>query len=243
VGSIEDIGEATVGFLHRVFYYVLGVLIWLIKVSRSGAKWLNDNVKIYQYFERRNIELRDYVVLKAQVATLIFLVSAVVFVFELLSIRVLAFLFIVFGSYSLYLALVQLKGYFSDDYPAYRAFFLSYLAISVLLIIVKFVKPTVDFVFPFFHFLVLSAVSVVVVSYLFKQKYGRNYTFGKVVKDGDFITVRVNYDLRSSVKRGVHTLENKTDAKEGDVVKLLVEASGFNLRGGRILGPVPSDYE
>lgn len=241
MGSIDDIGEATVTFLSRVFYYAVGVLIWLIKASRSLGKLLGKNIKVYHYLEKRDIELKDYVVLKAQVATLIFLASAVVFVFGFLSIRVLAFLFIVFGSYSLYLALVQLKEHFSDDYPAYRAFFLSYLAISVLLVIVKFVKPTVNFVFPFFHFLLLSAVSVAAVSFLFKRKYSRNYTFGRVVKGGDFITVRVNYDLRSSVKRGVHTFENRVNAKEGDVVKLLVESDRFNLRGSRVVGPVPSD--
>jgi uncharacterized membrane protein len=240
MGSIEEIGETIITSLSRVFYYVIGVLIWSIKASRSTFRKLNENIKIYQYFEKRDIEFGDYVVLKAQVATLVFLAASVGFVFGFLSIRILA-LFVVFGAYSLYLTLLQLKEHFLDDYPAYRTFFLSYFAISVLLVVVKFLKPTVNFVFPFFHFLLLSAISVVVVSFLFKRKYGRNYTVGRVIKGGDFITVRVNYDLRSSVKRGVHTFENKVNAKEGDVVKLLVEGDRFNLRGSRIVGPVPLD--
>lgn len=237
MGSIEDIGDAIITFLNRVFYYAIGILIWLINAGRR----LMVNIKIYQYFERRNVELKDYIVLKAQAATLIFLMSAVVFVFGFLSIRILAFLFIVFGAYALYLTLVQLKGHFSDDYPAYRAFFLSYLAISVLLIAVKFVKPTVNFFFPFFHFLLLSMVSVAGVSFLFKRKYGRNYTFGRIIKGGDMIAVKVNYDIRSSVKPGVHTFENRANAKEGDVVKLLVESSRFNLRGSRVVGLAPAE--
>ena len=35
-------------------------------------------------------------------------------------------------------------------------------------------------------------ISVVGVSFLFKRKYGRNYTFGRVIKGGDSITVKVN---------------------------------------------------
>ncbi len=237
MGSIEDIGEAVMAVLSRVFYYAIGILIRLIGVSRSLGKRFRINV--YPYFERRNVELKDYIVLKAQATTLIFLMSAVVFVFGFLSVRILAFLFIVFGSYSLYLTLVQLKEHFSDDYPAYRAFFLSYLAISVLLVVVKFVKPAVNIIFPSFHILLLSMVSVAAVSLIFKHKYGRNYTFGRVVEGGDNITVKVNYDLCSSVKPGVHTFENRTNAKEGDIVKLLVESSSFNLRGSRVVGLAP----
>jgi uncharacterized membrane protein len=99
----------------------------------------------------------------------------------------------------------------------------------------------VNFVFPYFHLLLISAVSVVGTSYLFKRAYSRNYTFGRVTKGGDFITVKVNYDLRSSVRPGVHMFENKNNAKEGDIVKLLVQNSGLNLTGSRIVGVMPEE--
>jgi len=239
MGRIDDIGEAAVTFLSKAFYHMVGFLIWLIKIGEPLGKKLGENIKVYQYFERRNIELKDYVVLKAQVATAVLAVTAVVFVFELLSFKTLIILFVVFGGYSLYLVLVQLKELFFEEYSAYKVFFLSYLAISVILVILKFVKPTVNFVFPYFHFLLVASVSVVAVSILFKRKYGRNYTFGVVVKEGDIITVRVNYDLLSSTKRGTFLFENRTNAKEGDVVKLLVESSRFNLSGSKIVGPTP----
>lgn len=244
MGSIEDIGEAIIKVLNRVFYYMIGTLIWLVKVSRplgerlKGVISSRGNIKIYQYFERRNIELKDYTVLKAQAVTLLFLISAVVFVFGYLDVYILALLAL-FSAYSLRAMLPQLKGQFTDDYPAYREFFLSYFAISALLIVVKQIKPTVNYAFPFFHLLLLSVGSVVVFSYIFKRKYGRNYTFGRVIKDGDLITVKVNYDLCSSVKPGTHTFENRANAKEGDVVKLLVESKGLNLGGSRIVGPIP----
>ncbi len=237
MSRIDEIGEATVTFLSRVFYYVLGVLIWLIKLSRQVGKKLGGNIKIYQYFERRDIEFKDYVVLKAQVVTLVFLAASVGFVFGFLSVRVLA-MFAALGGYAMYLTLVQLREHFALDYPAYRTFFLSYFAISVLLVLVRFVKPTVNFVFPYFHLLLISVVSVVGASYLFKRKYARKYTFGRVTKGGDFISLKVNYDLCSSVKPGVHVFENKLNVKEGDVVKLLVESHGLNLQGSRVVGPM-----
>ncbi len=238
--SVDDIGDATVKFLSRLFYYVIGFLIWLIKTARPIGKKIGENAGFYSYFEKRNIEFKDYVVLKVQIATLVFLAASVGFVFGFIGLGILA-ISAVFGVYSLYLTHVQLKEHFLRDYPAYKTFFVSYFAISVLLVFVKYAKPTVNFVFPYFHLLAISAVSVVGFSYIFKRKYGRNYTFGRVTKGGDFMSVKVNYDLLSSVKPGVHTFENKGDAKEGDVVKLMVEASGLNLGGSRIVGPMPSE--
>jgi uncharacterized membrane protein len=242
VKSVDDIGDATVKFLSRLFYYVIGFLIWLIKTARPLGKKIGENAGFYSYFENRNIEFKDYVVLKVQVATLVFLAASVSFVFGFLGLRVLG-IFAVFGVYSLYLTHAQLKEHFRDDYHAYRAFFVSYFAISVLLVFVRFVKPTVNFVFPYFHLLAISAVSVVGASYLFKRKYGRNYTFGRVTKGGDFMSVKVNYDLLSSVKPGVHTFENRSEAKEGDIVKLMVEASGLNIGGSRVVGQMVEEKE
>lgn len=243
--SIEDIGEAIIRLANRAFYYGIGALIWLIKALRPVNERLRKNIglKISGYLEKRGIEPRDYTVLKTQISTLVFLMSAVLFVFGLLDIRSLVILLVAFGSCSLYLVLVQLKKYFSDDYPAYRAFFLSFLAISLMLVIVKFIKPTVDVIFPSFHFLLLAVFSVVAVSLFFKRKYGRNYTFGRVIEDGDNISVKVNYDIRSSIKPGVHTFQNTINANVGDVVKLLVESDRFNIRGSRIVGPVADGQE
>jgi uncharacterized membrane protein len=235
MGSVDDIGEATVRILSRTFYYMVGLLILLIKVFRSAGKWGGENIRAYPLFERRNIERKDFVVLKAQVATLLILGGSVGYVFGFLGAIVLVVLFAL-GAYSLYLTSAELREHFKPDYHAYRIFFLSYFAISLLLIVVRIIKPAVNFGFPQFHLLVVSTVSVVGASYLFKQRYARDYTFGRVTKDGDFMSVKVNYDLLSSVKPGVHVFENKTGAKEGDIVKLLVQSSGLNLQGSRVVG-------
>lgn len=116
---VEEIGEATVKVLSRAFYYVLGALIWLIRASRKLA----GKVNFYSLFKRRNVELKDYVVLKAQAVTLVFLAASVGFVFGLLSARVLAII-AALGVYSLYLTMVQIKEHFRSDYSAYKAFFL-----------------------------------------------------------------------------------------------------------------------
>lgn len=242
MGKIDDIGETAVRYLSRAFYYAIGFLIWLIKFSRPVVKKLGEKIKIYQYFEGRGIEFKDYVVLKAQIATLVFLAASVGFVFEFLSIRSLVILGVL-GIYSMYLALPQFEEHFTGDYPAYKTFFLSYFAISMILVFVKFVKPTVGYAFPYFHLLLISLVSVMGASYFFKRRYARNYTFGRVTKGGDFMSVKVNYDLCSSVRPGMHIFENKLNSKEGDIVKLLVQSSGLNLTGSRIVGVMPEEKE
>jgi uncharacterized membrane protein len=82
---------------------------------------------------------------------------------------------------------------------------------------------------------VLSIVFVGIVLAAFKKKYGREYTFGKVieVKD-DLVKVKVNYDICSSVKPGLHYFRYK-NVKEGDVVKLRTQRGFFTITGSKVV--------
>jgi uncharacterized membrane protein len=73
------------------------------------------------------------------------------------------------------------------------------------------------------------------ISVIFKKKYGRDYTFGKVIDiKNNTIKVKVNYDLRSSVKPGIYIFEKRLEAKKGDILKLKTERSFLNLRGSKV---------
>jgi uncharacterized membrane protein len=232
---LEKIGEVAIGFLSKVFYHSIGFLIKIIESTREINKRLKlgERINFYPFFEKRGVELKDYIVLKNQLSTLFFLVFAVFYIFELLGFKSLIFFLLVLGSYSLFLTF-SLREHFSDDFPAYRDFFLSYLGIATFLVVVKQVKPRMAVGFPFFHLFVLSIVLVVLVSFVFKRRYGRDYTFGRVIeRKGGLIKVKVNYDICSSVKPGVHTFRG--NAKKGDVVKLRTERGFFNLRGSRVV--------
>ncbi|MEE8167396.1 MAG: DUF2101 family protein [Candidatus Hydrothermarchaeales archaeon] len=228
MGLLEDLGEAALRVLNKVVYYIIGVLIKLIEFLKRVNQVLQRPV-IYSILQKRGIELRDYMVLKVQAVVLAFLILVVLFIFDFLTSIPFAVLGVLLVVYSLLLTF-SLKEYF-EEFEAYRDFFLSYLGISILLVLVKRVKPTLDFAFPYIHLVVISLVYIALFSTFFKKRYARDYTYGKVIAGGDPMTVKVNYDICASVKPGVLLFKNDVKAGEGDVVKLGVEKSFLNLRG------------
>ncbi|NOZ77207.1 MAG: DUF2101 domain-containing protein, partial [Euryarchaeota archaeon] len=136
MGILEDIGEATINIANRLAYIVLGILIAAVRTGGKGLQVLKK-VNLYPPFEKRGVEYRDYVVLKTQVATLVFLITAVTYIFTAVSPKLLALLLVLSGGCSLYLVFTDVKDSLPDDFAAYRDFFLSYLGISFLLILVK----------------------------------------------------------------------------------------------------------
>jgi uncharacterized membrane protein len=235
MGIIEDIGETAIKLGSRAVYHLLGILIKAVKVGDILYQRLSV-VTFYPIFEKRDVEYRDYVVLKTQTVTLLFLLSAVAYIFNAVSGRTLILASIISGGPALYLVFSQIKEHFGEDFDAYRDFFLSYLAISLLLIVVKRWKPIVGFAFPFAHLFIISILAIGMLSFVFRRKYGRDYTTGRVVEAGERVKVKVNYDIRAGVKPGRYTFDNVTGAKEGEVVKLKIDGGFLNLRGKKPVG-------
>jgi uncharacterized membrane protein len=232
----EEIGELTFRTASKVYYHALGFLIKFILWLRRLRAYLGEVEvrRVYPFFERRGVEFQDYVILKAQLFTFLFFIIAVLFIFNFISFGAALSLLVLSGLSSLFQAFGQVKKYFSQDYPPYRDFFLAYFIITLLLLIFKALMPRVSWRYPYIHFLLVSLIAVVAFSAYFRHRYARDYTFGRVVKAGSIARVKVNYDIRSGIKPGVHLLPNDVNAREGDIVKLRVEKSFFNLRGNRV---------
>jgi len=164
----------------------------------------------------------------------VLIIATVAYIFYWIRFKILILVFGIFGTYYLYLVISKVKLHY-ENHAAYTQYFMSIFGMLVLLTIVKVVKPTVAFVLlPEIHILVLSVILWVSISILFKSKYRRDYTFGRVMEAGNQVKVRVNYDLQANVTRGVHVLDNKVNAKEGDRVKLNIQWR--NLKASRIVG-------
>jgi uncharacterized membrane protein len=234
---VERIGEATFRAAGKVYYHALGFLIKLIILLRKLRTYLGevDARRIYPLFEKRGVEFQDYVILKTQLFTFLFFILAVLLIFNFISSKTALPLLVIFGLISLSLTFGQIREYFSEDYPPYRDFFLAYFSITILLLLFKVIVPQVAWRYPYIHFLIASLVAVAAFSTYFKRRYARDYTFGRVIKGGSIARVKVNYDIRAGVKPGVHFLPNEVNAREGDLVKLRVEESFFNLRGNRVV--------
>ncbi len=213
---LEQIGEAAINAAERL---------------AKALQWIN----FYPFFERREVGLKDYAVLKTQLASLAFLLSSVLFIFGFLSVKVFFVLAVIFGGGSL-LLISSLREYFEKDFAAYRDFFAAYLGISIALVLIKAVKPIFTEAFPSLHLVAFSIIYIAALSFLFKRKHGREYTFGRVIEGGEMLKIKVNYDIRSSVRPCIVALKNTVNAKEGDVLKLETKKSFLNLRGSKIAG-------
>lgn len=231
MGFFEALGEAAVQLANRAFYLLLGLLIEAIKLAREMDARFGSRINVYSYFEKRGIEAKDYFVLKLQISVLAFLLFSVLYIFKFASFRVFFLAALASSAYAARLLLEDARKHFGEDYPAYRDFFVFYPGASLLLVLVNYKKPAIGFAFPYLHLVALSLACILAFSYLFRKKYGRGYTFGRVIEGNGLLKVKVNYDIRANVKPGVHTFENRLNAKKGDVVKLKVEGSSFSLRG------------
>ncbi len=232
MGTLEELGEKAIEYSRRGIYYSLGVLIALLKVLQKATEGL-QRFSPYPALERRGVEFKDYLVLRAQVFTLGFLVLVILYIFDKLAGRSLVILGLVLGGPAV-LSVLSLREHFSG-YASYRDFFFSYLGISALLLTVKLVKPTVDFLFPQIHFVGIALAYILLFSYFFRTRYARNYTYGRVIEGGNTMKVKVNYDIASSIKPGIHLLKNDIQAKEGDRVKVAVSRGLLNLTGSKVI--------
>ncbi len=221
MGIVEDIGEETLRIAARIY-----------RVLASAASRAR-RVSLYPYFENRGIERGDYTVLQAQLAALVFLFFSVLYLFDFIATKTYA-VSLVTGAYPL-LLLPRMKGFYPEDYPAYRDFFFGYLAVALLLVVMKILAPWGRSYFPQLYTVVISIVYITAFSYFFKKKYGRGYTYARIVKGGSPAEVKLSYDLRAGVKPARAFLDNSVGAKEGDIVVVEVSRSALNLRGGKPL--------
>jgi uncharacterized membrane protein len=158
-------------------------------------------------------------------------VVSVAYIFGWVGAKATFMILLISGGASLVTVFKDVRENFPSDFEAYRDFFLSYLGISILLIALYTWKPMVNFTFPFIHIFLFSIVSIGLVSYGFKKRYGRDYTTGRVIGVAEKTSVKVNYDIRASVKPGIYSFENPSGVKVGDVAKLELDSSLLNLRG------------
>ncbi|NOZ59645.1 MAG: DUF2101 domain-containing protein [Euryarchaeota archaeon] len=233
----ERVGEATLRFAGRVYYHALGVVIRLILLTRELRSRAGEfeRRRLYPLLERRGVEFRDYVVLKAQLTTFGFFLVAVLLIFDFLSPRAGAVLLLLLGAACLLVTFGQVREHFGGDFPAYRDFFLAYFLITLLLLLLSRLVPSPGWGYPNVHLFLFAILAVGVFSAYFKRQHARDFTYGRVLKGGSVALVKTSYDIRAGVKPGMHLVPNDAGAGEGEVVKLRVEKSFFNLRGNPVV--------
>lgn len=223
MGFLEDVGEETLN--------LVGVLVRASERTLSLLRRLDP----YPLLEGRGIEYKDYLILKAEAASLLFFLLTIPLIFGLMAPRKYLPPAGLLALYVAYLVHSPIRRAFREDYPAYRDFFASYLGASLILLLSARWNPFL-LSLPYLHLVLVSLALVLLFLLYFRLRYSRDYTFGRVLEAGNMVRVKTNFDIRSGVKPGVHTFENRVGARVGDRVRLAVERGSFNLRGGRVVG-------
>ena len=178
-------------------------------------------------------------VLKLQIASGVFLIASVLFVFRFVSLLIYGIVGAMLVGFIVYTLYYKIKVMYPQDFNAYRDFFFLYVAVGLIMVLVGGnTALTMAFpfqIFPSFTLLIFAVLAVGAVFLIFRMKYHRNYTFGEIIEAGNNTShVKVDYDIRSNVKPDIYIVENNGfDVVEQEMVKIEIDGSAFNMKGNR----------
>lgn len=186
-------------------------------------------------------EEKETTIFRLQIASAAFLVLTILYIFNFFSWIIFILLAGLAIVYIVFILFTRVKIMYARDFNAYRDFFLMYLAVGVILILISS-NPNLILAFSFqflpsLSILLYAVIAVAAVFLIFRIRYYRNFTYGKVVEAGKKTAhVRVEYDIRSNVKPDLYLVENERGAVEGDLVKLKIEEKMLSTGGNRPIG-------
>ena len=185
------------------------------------------NFKHLRKVVHRELTVHEFLSLELQISLLVYLVTNLALVLLRISTLWIVALGIIYLLYLRYF-LTKYSPFLLDSSP-YRLFyygvgvisFISFVGYSILQ------RMTVSLYYPL-AYLTIVLVAVLLFRHYFKQKYGRDYTYGIVEEvKNDLVKVFVNDDIAANVKPGYYWLPKVPEAEPGRVVKILVEERSF----------------
>jgi len=198
-----------------------------------------DNVPIMVKSAHFHPSEKENTILRLQISAVAFIIVSILYSLNLIPFTIFALLgapiiFLIF-----YILHYQVRVMYAEDFNAYRDFFIMYIMVGFLIVLVANNPAfSTSFFFAFFpslSILIFTVIAVITVFLIFRIKYYRDYTLGKVIEAGKSTSyVRVDYDIRSNVKPNTYIVENnRLKVKENDIVKLAIEGSLFSTRGNQ----------
>jgi uncharacterized membrane protein len=173
-------------------------------------------------------EEKERTVFLLQIVSAGYLVVSMLYLFNFFSFIIYLIVSVLLAGYVIYVLFKKVKLMYGPDFPAYRDFFLMYILVGIVLVLVGtnsyFVMAFSFQFFPSLSILIFALVAVALVFLIFRIRYSRDFTFGKVVEAGENTAyVKVDYDIRSNVKPDLYIVDNLYGANIGDEVKLKVD--------------------
>ena len=205
------------------------------KVETSSEDSESEIIFMSAHFTSKE---KENTIFSLQILSAAFLVFSILFLFNFLSIILYAIIGAAVIIYILYTLFNRVRVMYGPDFPAYRDFFLMYIAVGIILVLVgsnpNFVLAFSFQFLPSLTILIFAIIAVIAVFLIFRIRYYRNYTYGKVIETGKKIAyVKVDYDIRCNVKPDTYTVDNSYGARDGDTVKLKIEEKIFSSGGNK----------
>ena len=183
-------------------------------------------------------EEKEKTILILQILSASFVIISILTIFNFISFLIYIPIGTVVVAYITYLLYKKVKLMYSNDFNAYRDFFLMYVAVGIILVIVN-TNSNLLILFPFpflpsLTLLIFALVVVLAVFLIFRFRYYRDFTYGTVLEAGkNMAYVKVEYDIRSNVKPDIYIVENTAGAVEGELVKLKLEEKLLSMGGNK----------
>ena len=183
-------------------------------------------------------EEKERTILTLQLLSAAFVVVSILSIFHFVDGLIYIPIGIVIVGYIVYLLYTKVNLMYRNDFPAYRDFFLMYIAVGILLVLLNsnsnFVMAFSFTLLPSLSVLIFAVVAVVAVFLIYRIRYYRNFTYGTVIEEGkNTAYVKVEYDIRSNVKPDIYIVENRVGALEGEFVKLKLEEKLMSMGGNK----------
>jgi uncharacterized membrane protein len=183
-------------------------------------------------------EEKERTILILQILSAAFVVVSILSIFNFISFIIYLILGVIIVGYILYLLYNKVKLMYRNDFPAYRDFFLMYIAVGIILVLLNsnsnFVMAFSFQSLPSLSVLIFAVIAVITVFLIYRIRYYRNFTYGTVIEGGkNTAYVKVEYDIRSNVKPDIYIVENRVGAVEGEIVKLKLEEKLLSTSGNK----------
>ena len=204
-------------------------------VNRDSVDSDSDVVMISGAFTS---EEKEKTILTLQLLSASFVVVSILSIFHFVNNLVYIPIGVVLIGSILYLLYNKINLMYRNDFPAYRDFFLMYIAVGIILVLLNtnsnFVMAFSFTLLPSLSVLIFAVVAVLAVFLIYRIRYYRNYTYGTIIEEGkNTAYVKVEYDIRSNVKPDIYIVENKVGAVEGEFVKLKLEEKIMSMGGNK----------
>lgn len=214
-------------FLYSVGEVVESCIRWALGIVRPEPSEEPPSFKYLRRLVKRNLTVHEFLSLKLQVMFLAYLIMSL----GLVILNVSALWLLLLGLlYLLYLRYVIVRNweFFIDPVP-YRFFYYTISLISLLAFLgYALLRKVATSIYYYYGYLLAVFLLVMGFRWYFKQRYGREYTYGTVEEiKGEAVKVFVHDDIAANVKPGYYWVDAVEDLKVGRVVKLLVEDRRF----------------